>query len=78
MALGTKNRHQQTAEVCRQHLREKNPANLGLVNVFIVEIEGTGKNHDVAKWGQFADASWKNDAMLERLDIEFEKWLNPS
>jgi len=48
------------------------------VNVFIVEIEGTGKNHDVAKWGQFADASWKNDAMLERLDIEFEKWLNPS
>ena len=42
-----------------------------------MEIEGTGKNHDVAKWGQFTDASWKNDEMLKRLDAEFEKWLNP-
>ncbi len=77
MALGTKNRHQQTAEVCKQHLREKNPSNLGLVNEFIVEIEGTGKTHDVSKWGQFADASWKNDEMLKRLDQAFEGWLNP-
>lgn len=77
MALGTKNRQQQTAEVCKQHLREKNPSKLGLVNEFITEIEGTGKNHDVSKWGQFADASWKNDEMLKRLDVEFEKWLNP-
>jgi hypothetical protein len=47
------------------------------VEEFIVEIEGTGKNHDVAKWGQFADASWKDDEMLKRLDAEFVKWLNP-
>jgi hypothetical protein len=45
VALGTKNRQQLTAEVCKQHLREKNPNNLGLVNEFIVEIEGTGKSH---------------------------------
>jgi len=77
MALGTKNRQQQTAEICKQHLRERNQSNLGLVNEFIVEIEGTGKNHDVSKWGQFADASWKNDEMLKRLDQAFEKWLNP-
>lgn len=77
MALGTKNRQQQTAEVCKQHLREKNADNLGLVNEFIVEIEGTGKHHDVSKWARFADASWKNDEMLKRVDAEFETWLNP-
>ena len=78
MSLGTKNRQIQTAEVCKHHLREKHQRQIALVEEkFIQEIEGTGKNHDVAKWGQFADASWKNDQMLERLDIEFEKWLNP-
>ena len=77
MSLGTKNRQQQTTGVCRQHLREKYKSKLGLVNEFIVEIEGTGKNHDVAKWGQFADASWTNDEMLKRLDVELEKWLSP-
>jgi len=77
MALGTKNRHQQTAQVCKHHLWEKNQSNLGLVNEFIAEIEGTGKDHDVSKWGQFADASWKNDEMLKRLDQAFKKWLNP-
>jgi hypothetical protein len=77
MALGTKNRQQQTAEVCKQHLREKYQNHLGLVNEFIIEIEGTGKDHDVSKWGQFADASWKNDEMLKRLDLAFEQWLNP-
>ena len=77
MALGTKNRQQQSAEICKLHLREKNPDNLRLVNEFIVEIEGTGKNHDVSNWGRFADASWKNDEMLKRVDAEFEKWLNP-
>jgi len=77
MALGTKNRQQQTAEVCKQHLRENHMRQLGLVEEFIQEIEGTGKNHDVGKWGQFADASWKNEEMLKRLDAAFEKWLNP-
>jgi hypothetical protein len=77
MALGTKNRQQQTADVCKQHLRENHQGQIALVEEFIGEIEGAGKNRDVAKWGQFADASWKNDEMLKRLDLEFEKWLNP-
>ena len=77
MSLGTKNRQQQSAEICKQHLREKNPDNLGLVNEFIVEIEGIGKDHQVSNWGRFADASWKNDEMLKRVDAEFERWLNP-
>ena len=77
MSLGTKNRQQQVAQVCKEHLREKHADKLGLVNEYILEIEGAGKNHDVSNWGQFADASWKNDEMLKRLDVEFEKWLNP-
>jgi hypothetical protein len=77
MGLGTKNRQQQTAEVCKQHLRDNYKDQLGLVEEFIAEIEGTGKNYDVGKWGQFADASWKNDVMLMRLDEAFDKWLNP-
>ncbi len=77
MSLGTKNRQQLTAQVCKQHLREQHQRQLALVEEFIVEIEGTGKDHDVSKWGQFADASWKNDEMLKRVDAEFEKWLNP-
>lgn len=63
--------------LCKQHLRENHQRQIALVEEFILEIEGTGKTHDVAKWGQFADASWKNDEMLKRLDAEFEKWLNP-
>ena len=77
MSLLTKNRQIQTTEVCKQHLRENHQHQLALVEEYIVEIEGTGKNHDVGKWGQFADASWKNDEMLRRLDAAFEKWLNP-
>ena len=77
MSLGTKNRQIQTANLYKQHLRENHQRQLALVEEFIVEIEGVGKNHDVAKWGQFADASWRNDEMLKRLDAAFEKWLNP-
>ena len=40
MGLGTKNRQKQTADICKQHLREKYPDKLGLVEEFIVEIEG--------------------------------------
>jgi hypothetical protein len=77
MSLGTKNRQIQTADVCRQHLREKHADKLGLVEEFIAEIEGTGKNHDIANWGKFADASWNHETMLNRLDHDFDKWLNP-
>jgi hypothetical protein len=77
MALGTKNRQSETAQVCREHLRENHRDNLALVEEFIVEIEGAGKNHDPAQWLRFSDASWKNSEMLKRLDREFEAWLNP-
>ena len=40
MGLGTKHRQKQTADTCKQHLREKYPDKLGLVEEFIVEIEG--------------------------------------
>jgi integrase len=37
MGLGTKNRQKQTADICKQHLREKYRDKLGLVEEFIVE-----------------------------------------
>ena len=77
MGLGTKNRQNQTAEICKQHLREKNLDKLGLVEEFIHEIEGTGKNHDVTRWSQFTDIKGIEEEMLKRLDEHFEKWLNP-
>ena len=76
MSLGARNRQQQTAHGCRQHFREKRQEQLELVEEFIVEIEGTGKNHNINRWSRFADANAKTDEMLKRLDIEFEKWLN--
>jgi SNF2 family DNA or RNA helicase len=77
MGLGTRNRQNQTAEICKQHLREKNQNKLGLVEEFIHEIECTGKNHDVTRWSQFTDIKDIKEEMLKRLDEHFEKWLNP-
>ena len=77
MGLGTKNRQNQTAEVCKQHLRDNNQSNLGLVEEFIHEFEGTGKNHDNTRWSQFTDIKGINVEMLKRLDEHFNKWLNP-
>ena len=68
MALGTKNRQKQTADICKQHLREKYPDKLGLVEEFIVEIEGPPKNCDVTRWGQFTDIKDIKKEMLQRLD----------
>ena len=55
MGLGTKNRQKQTADICKQHLREKYRDKLVLVEEFIIEIEGAPKNCDVTRWGQFTD-----------------------
>lgn len=77
MGLGTKNRQAQVAEVCKQHLRDKYRDQLGLVEEFIREFEGTGKNHDPTRWGQFADMRGIQAEMLERLDTHFDEWLNP-
>src|SRR4030088_3301949 len=75
MGLGTKNRQKQTAEICKQHLREKYREKLGLVEEFILEIEGTRKNCDVARWGQFTDIKDIKEEMLRRVDVHFENWL---
>ena len=76
MGLGTKNRQKQTAEICKQHLREKYREKLGLVEEFILEIEGTRKNYDVARWGKFTDIKDNKEEMLRRVDVHFENWLN--
>jgi len=77
MGLGTKNRQKQTAEMCKQHLREQSTDRLALVEEFIQEIEGTGKDHDIMRWSQFTDIKGIEEEMLTRLDQHFEKWLNP-
>jgi hypothetical protein len=77
MGLGTKNRQKQTADDCKLHLRESNPDKLALVEEFIHETEGTGKEHDIARWGQLTDNTRDEEEMLKRLDAAFEKWLNP-
>jgi len=77
MGLGTKNRQKQTAEICKQHLREKYRDQLGLVEEFIVEIEGIPKNCDVTRWGQFTDIKDIKKEMFKRLEVHFENWLNP-
>ena len=77
MALGTKNRQKQTAGLCKQHLRQKYPDKLALVEEFIVEIEGPPQNCDLTRWGQFTDIKAIKKEMLQRLEIQFENWLNP-
>ncbi|MEI8340508.1 MAG: hypothetical protein WCH43_03100 [Verrucomicrobiota bacterium] len=77
MGLGTKNRQNQTADVCKQHLRDTHKECLALVEEFIHEFEGTGKSHDITRWSQFTDIKGIQDEMLERLDVHFDQWLNP-
>ena len=77
MGLGTKNRQKQTADICKQHLREKYRDKLGLVEEFIVEFEGARKDCDITRWGQFTDIKDIKEEMLTRLQVHFEKWLNP-
>jgi hypothetical protein len=77
MGLGTKNRQKQTAELCKQHLRQKYSDKLGLVEEFIVEIEGAPQNCDLTRWGRFTDIKGIKKEMFQRLEIQFENWLNP-
>ena len=77
MSLGTKHRQQQSADVCKQHLREKHRDKLVLVEEFVHDVEGSGKERDITKWGRFADASQIQYEMLKRLDEHFDQWLNP-
>jgi hypothetical protein len=76
MSIGTKHRQKQTADLCKEHLRQKYPGKLGLVEEFIVEIEGPPKNSDVTRWGQFTDIKGIKKEMIGRLEAQFESWLN--
>jgi hypothetical protein len=76
MGLGTKNRQKQTADLCKQHLRQRYPDKLGLVEEFIADIEGPLKNSDVTRWGQFTDIRDIKKEMFQRLEAQFENWLN--
>ena len=76
MGLGTKNRQKQSAEVCKNHLREKYGDKLALVEEFILEIEGGPNNCDVNRCCQFADIKDIKKEMTKRLEVRFENWLN--
>jgi hypothetical protein len=48
-----------------------------LVEEFIVEFEGTGKDSDLTRWSSLTDIRGIEKEMLSRLDTFFETWLNP-
>ena len=78
MGLGTKDRQKQTPDICKQHLREKYRNKLGLVEEFIVEFQGARKDCDITRWGRFNDIKdIGEETLLTRLEVHFEKWLNP-
>ena len=77
MSLGTKNRQKQTAQLCKEHLRQKYPDKLALVEEFIVEIEGPPVTRDVTRWSQFSGIRDIKKDMLQRLEAQFENWLSP-
>ena len=76
MGIGTKNRQNQTAELCREHLRSTYASQGTLVEDFIAEIEGIGKSNDILQWGRFTNMDRNTLAMLGRLDERFNRWLN--
>lgn len=73
MSLGTKNRLQQIATLCKAHLRERHADKPALVEEFITEIEGD----DPTRWSQFTDLKRSHAEMLGRVDAVFRNWLNP-
>ncbi len=77
MSMGTKNRLNLIGTTCKAHLREQHASSGGLVEEFILEIEGSGKDADANAWSQFTDAKRDNAEMLERVDAAFGAWLNP-
>ena len=76
MSLGTKNRLQQVANDCREHLRQSFPDQRPLVEEFILEIEGPEHSADPARWDQFSDVKRSRAELLQRTSAAFEKWLN--
>jgi len=74
-------RNQEPAETNGGHLQAASPGKIpgqrGLVEEFILEFEGAGKNCDVTRWDLFTDIKDIKKEMLKRLEAHFEKWLNP-
>ena len=75
MGLGTKNRLSHVAATCKGHLRKRHAAQRALVEEFILEIEGA--EEEVARWAAFTDLKRSTPEMLQRVEVAFEKWLNP-
>lgn len=75
MALGTKNRQKQIAELCQEYLRTTHRNQLSLVEEFISEFEAAGEAP--ACWSRFSDLKRDKQEMLERLEAHFQAWLNP-
>jgi hypothetical protein len=75
MGLGTKNRQTRTAEICREHLRATHRDKLALVEEYIAEFEAGSEAPSC--WSRFCDAKRDNREMLERLETDFQAWLNP-
>jgi len=76
MGLGTKNRQNQTADLCKEHLRGSFASQGALVEDFILEIEGSGNSRDILQWGQFTNMDRNPAAMFSRVDDKFNRWLN--
>ena len=76
MGLGTQNRQNQTAELCKEHLRSTYATQGDLVEDFILEVEGSAKSKDILQWSQFTNMDRNSSSMLSRLDEKFNRWLN--
>jgi hypothetical protein len=76
MGPGLKTRQAQTAARCKEFLRAAHTSQSALVEEFIAEVEGAEPEVDITRWGQFADPSHSTEAMLKRLDSQFNRWLN--
>ena len=65
-------RNQEPAETNGGHLQAASPGKIprprGLVEEFIVEIEGAPQNCDVTRWGRFTDIKDIKQEMLKRLE----------
>jgi hypothetical protein len=71
MTLGAQHRLKEAADLSRQHLREKHTDQSMLVEEFIAEFEGQGRDH--TRWSkQFADQR----QVPGRVDSAFAKWVN--
>lgn len=75
MGLGTKNRLNETAAMCRAHLQDLHPDQSGLVAEFISEIEGSESSLDVTAWNRFTDLRRSPAETKQRVEAAFQQWL---